>query len=100
MNKKRLEEIKKHMRLYAPKNIHKELAELFSYIQKLERTDKVVVQQRQGSLLGNVFDWQKHLIEAYDKSPEAFKRYYMQLGLKEDDAINQVKKARSILETR
>ena len=100
MNKKRLDEIKKHFRLYAPKNMHKELAEVFAYIAKLERDRPVVQAQKQGSLLGNVFDWQSNLIRAYDRGPEVFKKYYTQLGLKENDAIEQVKKARKVLETR
>lgn len=97
MNRKRLEEIKKHMRIHAPKSIHKELAELFAYIKKLEGFSKVAETQKQGSLLGNVFDWQMNLVDAYDKGYDVFRRYYTQLGLKESDALEQMRKARRFL---
>ena len=67
MTKKRLNEIKSHFRLYAPKNIHKELAELFKYIQGLENRCDDLESRVQGSL----FDFDKtlsnHLLEAHAK---------------------------------
>lgn len=47
---KRIEEIKKHFRLYAPKNIHKEISELLKYIKSLEDQIESLEQKVQGSL--------------------------------------------------
>lgn len=50
MNRARIEEIKKHFRLFAPKNIHKELTEVFKYIQALEEKLDALEKQLQVSL--------------------------------------------------
>lgn len=96
MNRKRLEEIKKHMRLHAPKNIHAELAELFKYIAFLEGKNKVVETQKQGSLLGNCFEWQLNLAKLLNY-PDRFKKYATALGMREEDAREQAQKALKFL---
>ena len=65
MTKTRINEIKSHFRLFAPKNIHKELAEVFKYIGALEKRYDDLEERVQGSL----FDFNKtlsnHLLEAH-----------------------------------
>lgn len=55
MTHKRLEEIKRHFRLFAPKNIQKELSELFKYINKLEDQIKIL----QSNLQTPLFDYKE-----------------------------------------